>query len=211
MKILIATKNPGKFKEIREMLGELEADHGASFHSPDELGIEGDFDETGETFEENALGKAQFFAEAAAALGHEGLLTVADDSGIFIEALADELGLKTRRWGAGHDASDEDWLAHFMQRMEVEENRRAKFVCASALVLPDVAAEDQVFLKETCGEILRELEVPAKPGIPLSSVFLADGSEAVYAALDIAEKNRLSHRGRAFAELLKFLKNSLDG
>lgn len=194
MDILIATKNPGKFKEIAEMLSGI----GANFHSPDSLGIEGDFEENGETFEENALGKARFFADRA------DMLTVADDSGIFIEALADELGLKTRRWGAGHDASDEEWLDFFMKRMEEEENRAAKFVCAAALVSPD---GEHVFLAETCGQILPELACPVKPGIPLSSVFLADGSEQVYAALSTEEKNRLSHRGRAFMKLLNFLQN----
>jgi len=209
MKILIATKNPGKFKEIQAMLGELAwpADAGglgAEFFSPECLGLEGDFEETGETFEENALGKARHFAAAARAAGHGDVVSVADDSGIFIEALADELGLKTRRWGAGHDASDEEWLQFFMRRMEEEENRQAKFVCAAAVVLPE---GEHVFTKETPGEILQELACPVKPGIPLSSVFLAEGASDVYAALSVEEKNRLSHRGRAFAELLKLLKS----
>ena len=177
------------------MLGVLDA----VFHSPESLGIEGDFDEVGETFEENALGKARFFAEKA------GMVAVADDSGIFIEALADELGLKTRRWGAGHEASDEEWLAHFMERMGEEENRKAKFVCAAALVTPDGDGDDVVVFGETCGAISGEIEVPVKAGIPLSSVFRPDGHEKVYAALSEAEKNEISHRGRAFAELLKYL------
>ena len=199
MDILIATKNPGKFLEIREMLGVLDA----VFHSPESLGIEGDFDETGETFEENALGKARFFAEKA------GMLAVADDSGIFIEALADELGLKTRRWGAGYEVSDEEWLAHFMERMVGEENRKAKFVCAAALVTPDGRPErpfiEKVVFGETCGLISGGVEVPVKPGIPLSSVFRPDGHGKVYAALSEAEKNEISHRGKAFLKLLKFL------
>src|SRR3989344_114715 len=98
MKILIATKNSGKFKEIAEALRGLEElGLAVSFHSPEDFGIDGDFEETGESFEENALGKARFFAakarEKAVAEGEElgDFLTVADDSGIFIEALADEL------------------------------------------------------------------------------------------------------------------------
>ena len=198
MDILIATKNPGKFLEIQEMLSALDA----VFHSPDSLGIEGDFEEDGETFDENALGKARFFAEKA------GMLTVADDSGIFIEALADELGVKTRRWGAGHEASDEEWLAHFMERMAEEENRAAKFICAAALVSADGKSEEVVVFGETCGEITGDLEVPVKPGIPLSSVFRPEGHGKVYAALSEAEKNEISHRGKAFMKLLNILKNA---
>lgn len=201
MDILIATKNPGKFAEIKEMLAELEA-MGARFHSVDDLRIEEDFEEVGETFEENALGKARFFSQKA------GMPAVADDSGIFIEALAEELGLKTRRWGAGHEASDEDWLDFFMNRMGEEENRSAKFVCAAAFVSPDGESEDLVFMGETGGVITVEVEAPVKPGIPLSSVFKPDGHEKVYAALSTEEKNEMSHRGKAFAKLLSFLKNA---
>lgn len=192
MKILIATKNPGKFLEIREMLSELDA----VFYSLKDLEIEDDFEENASSFEENALGKARFYAELS------GMVTVADDSGILIEALADELGVKTRRWGAGQEASDEEWLEYFMKRMKAEGNRRAKFVCASAIVTPD---DEQVFLGNVEGEILRELAAAVKPGIPLSSVFKADGCDKVYAAMDEHEKNTFSHRGYAFKSLFNYL------
>src|SRR3989338_9931547 len=108
MKILIATKNHGKFEEIREMLGGLKAE----FVSLEEVGTYEDFPEHGDSFEENALGKARFYSALWAQTAANAAV-VADDSGIFVEALGDELGLKTRRWGAGHEASDEEWLAHF--------------------------------------------------------------------------------------------------
>ncbi len=194
MDILIATKNPGKFKEISELMSALEA----NFYSLSDLGIDEDFEETGETFEENAVGKARFFGERA------GMMTVADDSGIFINALADELGLKTRRWGAGAEASDEEWLEFFMQRMVEEEDRMAKFVCAAAVVSVD---GEHVFFSETPGLISMEVEAPIKVGIPLSSVFKPEGYDRVYSALTQQEKNILSHRGKAFSKLIKHLKN----
>lgn len=170
----------------------------AEYVSLADVEIFDDFPEEGSTFEENALGKARFYSDLA------GLPAVADDSGLFVEALADELGVKTRRWGAGESASDEEWLDYFLQRMESEENRQAKFVCAAAYV--GVEGE-QVFMGETSGELTHIPQVPVKAGIPLSSVFKPLGYDKVYAALSTAEKNELSHRGKAFSQLLNFLKN----
>lgn len=195
MKLLIATHNPGKLKEIQEMLKPL----GAELVSLNEVGITQDYPEEGHTFEANALGKAMFYHALS------GLPTVADDSGIFVEALADELGVKTRRWGAGEKATDEEWLEFFMKRMKGESERGARFICAAAYVDD---AQQRVFEAAIVGEILEELGAPVKPGIPLSSVFLAKGCATVYAALSPSEKNQLSHRGKAFQELFNFLKNA---
>jgi len=194
MDILIATRNPGKFHEIKELMSVLNA----VFVSLDDVGAVGDFEETGETFEENALGKARFFAMQT------GMTTVADDSGVFINALSNELGVKTRRWGAGKDASDEEWLAYFMNRMNEEEDRQARFVCAAALVQ---SGSEEIFIGETHGLITHELESPIQAGIPLSSVFRPQGCDKVYTALTTEEKNQLSHRGSAFNQLITHLSN----
>lgn len=172
------------------------ADLGAELVSLDELGVAQDFPEEGHSFEANALGKARFYHELS------GLPTVADDSGIFVEALADELGVKTRRWGAGASATDEEWLTYFMERMALEKNRKAKFVCVAAYA---DEAQAVAFEGETHGVITEDVRVPVKPGIPLSSVFLSEGCATVYSALSEAEKNELSHRGKAFVQLLHFL------
>lgn len=195
MTILIATTNPGKFKEIAEILAPLQRE----FVSLADLGITVDFEENEDTFEGNALGKARFFAEQS------GLPAVADDSGIIVEALANELGVKTRRWGAGAEATDQEWLDFFMNRMSQEEDRRARFVAAAALVTPE---GEQVFLGETHGYITESLEAPIHAGVPLSSVFKPEGSSAVYSALPVEEKNSLSHRGKAFIQLLNHLQNA---
>jgi XTP/dITP diphosphohydrolase len=192
MKLLIATHNSGKLHEIKEMLLGL----GAELVSLEELGISQDYPEDGHTFEANALGKARFYHELS------GLPTVADDSGIFIEALASELGVKTRRWGAGEKVSDEEWLVFFMKRMATEENRKAKFVCVAAYV-DDV--QEVAFEGETVGVVTDAVQVPVKSGIPLSSVFLPEGYARVFAELSTDEKNHLSHRGKAFSKLLHFL------
>lgn len=192
MKILIATTNPGKFKGILETFGAFEAE----FVSLSDLGIVQDFEEVGESFSEIALGKARFYH------GLSGLPTVADDSGIIVEALAGELGLKTRRWGAGAAASDEEWLKVFMDRMKEEVNRNAEFICAAAYVSGDT---EQVFEGRTAGAITTTVEAPLYAGIPLSSVFKPEGYDRVYAALSPDEKHAASHRAKAFSNLLKFL------
>lgn len=195
MKVLIATHNPGKFDEIRGFL------KGFSWEvvSLENLGIHEEFVEQADSFEENALGKARFYRELS------GLPTFADDSGIFVEALKGELGVKTRRWGAGEQASDEEWLSFFLKRMEREENRRAHFICAAAYSAPD---EERVCLGDTVGTLCLEAQVPLKAGIPLSSVFLPEGCAKVYAALSLEEKNALSHRGKAFKNLISLLQDA---
>lgn len=193
MKILIATKNPGKFEAIQDTLAEIPAE----FVSLDQLGITAEFEENGEDFSEIALGKALFYHTLS------GLPTVADDSGIFIEILRGELGHHTRRWGAGVQASDEEWLAVFMVRLEKETHRDAEFICAAAFVNGE---ERIVFVGRTKGMITMEIEAPLRPGIPLSSVFKPMGCDRVYAALSAEEKRRFSHRGKAFGHLLHYLK-----
>lgn len=194
--LLIATKNPGKFNEISEVLSGL----------PFELVFLGnldvddeDFVEDGETFAENAYKKARYFADKLA------MPALAEDSGIMIDALEGELGLKTRRWGAGEHANDEEWIEYFMNRMENEKERGAKFVCSSCYLSGDT---ELYFEGETSGVITAKLMAPIKEGLPLSSCFLPEGCEKVYAALSEEEKNRVSHRGKAIREVRSFFETN---
>ena len=195
MKLLIATHNLGKFREISSYLNEFEFE----ILSLDDLGIQDEFEENEDSFEGNALGKARFYSDKS---GH---LTLADDSGLFVPALDGELGLKTRRWGAGKDATDEQWLDYFLKRMEKEEDRSARFVCAAAAVFPGLETVEFVGFGETQGLLELEPRAPLLPGLPLSSVFVPKGYDKVFAALDPEEKNAVSHRGLAFQDLLKSL------
>ena len=196
MDILVGTRNPGKLNEIKKLLGPL----GLNVHSPEEMGITNDFEETGKSFEENALGKARVFYNHL----EKKMPVVADDSGLFVEALKDELGVKTRRFGAGADANDEEWLTHFMERMNGEDCRSGKFVCAIAYVTEDL---EELFVGENPGDISAKQETDIVPGIPLSSVFRPLGYDKVYSALPDEEKNKISHRGKAFHKLINYLQN----
>ena len=193
-KILIATHNFGKYKELMEVLAPLS---GVKFVSLNDERIEDDVEENGDSFEANAIIKAEFFSRLT------GLPAIADDSGIHVDALNGELGVKTRRWGAGAEASDAEWLAHFLDRMTDEENRRAEFVACIAFA--HTGAETLTFRGECVGQILDSPKTEIEHGIPLSSVFLPEGKDKVYSAMGKNEKNAISHRGVAIKQCHKYL------
>jgi XTP/dITP diphosphohydrolase len=203
-KILIATTNEGKYSEICEVLNDLPAEfyhlHSGSLARAikDE-----NFEENGETFEENATLKALHYGEIS------GMPTIGEDSGIIVDALDGQLGVKTRRWGAGEKASDEEWIEYFMNVMKGEEKRTARFVCCAAFTDPEkFPGEIFLFKGQTEGTITQTLEAPLRKGIPLSSCFRPIGYDKVYSALTEKEKNTISHRGKAFHELKKFLQKN---
>lgn len=201
-KLLIATQNIGKFGEIKEVLGSLplELYHLKLDHFTNVLNND-NFEEYGSTFEENAELKAMHYHEII------GIPTIGEDSGIIVDALKGELGVKTRRWGAGATASDEEWIEHFMKVMKdiPTDKRTARFVCAAAF--KDGDGEIAMFRGQTEGIITHDLQAPLKPGIPLSSCFKPKGKTKVYAALSEKEKNQVSHRGKAFHELKRYIKD----
>lgn len=198
MKLLLATSNPGKASEIAASLTDL----GIEIVTLANLDLDApEPEETGDTFAENGRIKAEYWANLA------NLPTLADDSGLLVDALPGELGAKTRRFGAGPAASDAAWLEYFLGRMAAESNRAARFVCVLALAVP--GQEIEYFEGEVAGEITAAAEAPIKPGIPVSSVFRPAGSEKVFSAMTESEKSEWSHRGRALtllrAKLAKML------
>lgn len=197
MRLLLGTTNAGKITEICEALSGFRL----SFLTPADLRIDGSPEETGTTFAENAAIKSEFFFRQS------GLPSIADDSGIIVEALADELGIQTRRWGAGAQASDAEWIAHFLRRMETEENRRARFVCNIAYT--DATGALHQFEGVCDGSITRSLEADYLPGLPISACFRPDGLATVYSGLTIEQKNSTSHRGRALQLFADFLRTEL--
>ncbi|MDO8469089.1 MAG: non-canonical purine NTP pyrophosphatase [Candidatus Peribacter sp.] len=193
MKLLLGTNNPGKVIEISEVLQGLPL----KVLTPAHVGLTEVPPETGKTFEANAREKAHFYFERTQ------LPTVADDSGIMVEALKDELGIHTRRWGAGPDATDSEWIAHFLERMRDEENKRAAFVCVLAYV--DQLGATYTFEGRCEGIITPTLEADYLPGLPISACFKPEGHSRVFSALTIEQKNSTSHRGRAAVQLRNFL------
>jgi len=186
MQLLIGTNNKGKHIEISEVLGNLDLE----LLTPSDLKIAIDPEETGSSYAENALIKARHFYE------HGGCIpTIADDSGIIIEAIQGELGIHTRRWGAGADASDEEWIEYFLKRMESESNRKARFVSNIAYI--DASNTEHIFEGICEGIITPTLEADYLPGLPISACFKPESFDVVYSAMSIDQKNTISHRGRA--------------
>jgi XTP/dITP diphosphohydrolase len=195
MRLLVGSTNKGKIIEIGEALKGLPL----SLTDPAAAGIMGSPEEHGTTYAENALAKARFYASASS------LPAIADDSGIKVEALVGELGIHTRRWGAGAEASDAAWIDFFLKRMEREKNRRARFVCMIAYI--DDAGAEHLFEGVCDGVITQSIEAAYLPGLPISACFKPDGFDRVYSALTVEQKNSTSHRGRA----LKGFRSYLEG
>lgn len=196
-KILLATGNMGKVKEMREVLDTLPVE----LVTLADLGLKNEVEETATTYEENAFQKADFFFQKT------GLPVIAEDSGLEVSALPGELGIKTRRWGAGEQASDEEWLDYFLNRMEAEEDRSATFLCTAVFVAE--RGIRSVFTGATKGTLTKEPQCPIPKGIPVSALFIPEGKTNVYAAMPPHEKNEVSHRGKAMEALRQFLEDFL--
>jgi len=189
--ILLATRNPGKLAELRRMLDGVRvlglADVTEFPEAP----------ETGATFAENALAKAR---DACAATG---LASVADDSGLTVDALNGMPGVLSARW-CGHHGDDAANLDLVLGQLgDVPDARRgAAFVCAAALVLPDGTLV--VEHGEWRGRLVRQPR--GSGGFGYDPIFVPEGETRTSAELSPGEKDALSHRGRAMRALLPHLR-----
>lgn len=197
MKLLIGTTNAGKIIEMKECFKSLQVE----IVTPADLDISDSPHEHGDTFQANALEKAWFYFERS------NMPTLADDSGILVEALSEELGIHTRRWGAGSAATDEEWITYFLDRMKKEKNKYARFVCVLALI--DSEKKEHLFEGICDGVITETLEAEYLPGLPISACFKPDGFDCVYSAMTIEQKSSTSHRGRALEKVKQYLQPGL--
>jgi XTP/dITP diphosphohydrolase len=199
MKIICATQNSGKLIEVRTLLAGL----GLTILSASEVGIIESPEETGPTFEENALLKARFVSERT----NEWAL--ADDAGICFFALNNEPGVNTARW-AGPDATDDDRIMNALDKMKQvpEGQRQAIFHSAVALVAPD--GQEWVFNGSVAGSLTLAPRGVALPRLPFDRLFVPDGGDQTFAEMTADEKNAISHRARAMRKLAAFLNNYLE-
>ncbi|MBK6847368.1 MAG: XTP/dITP diphosphatase [Proteobacteria bacterium] len=197
MRIVFATRNAGKLRELRELLAGLPALELLSLddfpNAPAEL------PETGDTFAENAQSKA------LAALHATGLAALADDSGLEVDALDGRPGVRSARY-AGSDATDAERVAKLLQELSAvpDAQRSARFRCVIALVTPE--RPDLAELREGCceGTILRAPR--GHQGFGYDPVFFVPALDRTFAEVSGSEKHRHSHRGQAMyamAELLR--------
>lgn len=194
-KLLIATHNQGKFKESQ---AKLYQDLKIEIVSLADLGIVEDYEEIGQTYEENAVAKAKFYYNLSK------IPTIADDSGLSVDALGGEPGVHSRTW-PGYTATDEELLQMLLDKMkDVPEGKRgASFICTIAFY----DGEREIVTRgEKPGIITKKQMCPIKKGLPYSSVFSLKGYDKTSSELSIEEKNAISHRGIALDKLIKQLK-----
>lgn len=195
-KLLIATNNPGKLDEYRELLAGLPIE----LTSPAAGGIDLDVEETGDSFEENAVLKARAFAQAS------GLPALADDSGLEVMALDGAPGIHSSRY-AGPDATDEDRYRKLLKNLEDVpwERRHARFRCVIAIATPRGAlhtVEGQV-----TGRI--NFEPRGEHGFGYDPVFYLPDHDKTMAELPDDVKNRISHRADAARRAIPIIRQML--
>jgi len=192
MKIILATHNSSKVKEITQLMPDYE------IVSMDDIGITEDVVEDGDTFEANAFKKARFVADQVDEW------VFADDSGLCIYTLDGQPGIHSARW-AGDDVSDQakaEFTLNKIKDVSMDE-RGASFNTVVALIAPD--GSEQVFTGILRGEIMTELRGSIRPHLPYDCLFKPTGYDETYAEMSQDEKCRISHRGIAFSKLKKYL------
>ncbi len=198
VKLLLATNNPGKVREYKSLFSDLSYE----VVTLAEQGINIEVEEVGASLEENARLKA------ATLVAQSHMLTLADDSGLEVDALGGEPGPLSHRY-AGEGASDEDRVNYLLSRLKGVpwEERAARFRCVIALALPDGEVE---FCQGECPGIIT-LEPCGVGGFGYDPIFYLPQLDKTMAELSLEEKNRVSHRGQAARNayrVLTRLKNS---
>ena len=205
-KLLIATGNPGKMREYAELLAGLPY----QLVSLEDLGITHEVEETGETFEENAWLKASEYASIS------GLLTLADDSGLEVDILAGDPGIRSARYGGDSCTSDEDRVELLLTNMkEVPwEERSARFRCVIAIAEPAgakilTADSGPTLIAQAEGFVVGMIQYDAQGenGFGYDPVFYLPGYDQTAAQLPLDMKNQISHRAKAAEIAVETLKN----
>jgi len=195
MRIIAATKNAGKIRELESILGKLSI----SVVSGTDMGIDVDVEETGDTFEKNALIKAR----AIAMMCDEPV--IADDSGLCVDMLDGNPGVFSARY-AGENATDEDRINKILTELGDAKNRKAEFVSAVALVFPD--GEEITATGEVAGTITTE--PIGENGFGYDPIFYCNELKKTFAQATDEEKNQVSHRARALENLYAKLAEKLE-
>lgn len=188
--VVIATKNAGKVREFEQLFGKFDLEVKSLYDYAD---VE-EAEETGDTFEENAIIKAESLSKQIQQI------VIADDSGLIVDALNGKPGVRSARY-AGKEKDDEANMQKVLQGMEnvPEEKRAARFYCALAVAFPE---EDKktVIVNGTCeGKILEHKR--GDKGFGYDPIFYVEEFKRSMAELSSEEKNKVSHRGRALRKL----------
>ncbi len=191
-KLLIATTNPGKLKEISNFLKDLPLE----LISLNDIGINSDFEETGEPYRENSQAKALFYAKKS------GLPAIADDGGIEIDALGGAPGIKSKRW-VGNDSTDAKIIEHMTKVAQElpDNNRKAFFKTVISLALP--SGKVRSVTGEIEGVIADKPYLKLLKGYPYRSFFYLPKLKKYYHEKELTdeEQKRYNHRYKAIQKL----------
>ena len=193
-KFVLATNNPGKLKEMAEILDQL----GVEVVSPKELGLHVEVEETGTTFAENAMLKAKAVCEAA------NLPAIADDSGLCVDALNGAPGVYSARYG-GEGLDDKDRYMLLLQNLRGQTTRAAHFACAIACAFPN---GDELTAEGSCPGTIAFAPM-GEGGFGYDPVFFVPEFRKTFGQLTAEEKNQISHRGKALASFSEKLETYL--
>ena len=203
MKILIATQNKGKIREYQRLFAEVDIE----FVGLADIGLgEMDVDETGTTFEANAKIKAQAYANES------GLWTLADDSGLMVDALNGAPGVYSKRYG-GHGMKPPAQRKKMLGELGglPGEKRGAKFVCVIAIAKPN--DDEVIMVRGECPGTIADQEYDEGNGFGYDPIFIPNGYEKTFGQMPAVMKNGLSHRAvaaeKALPVLQKMLQNTL--
>jgi len=186
MVLVLATRNKGKVLEFQERLN----NYPVEIRCLTDFGPIPEVEEDGETFDDNAYKKALFTAKVL------GLPAISDDSGLVVEALDGAPGVYSARY-AGPGASDQDNINKLLTELKGEKDRRAAFHCVVSIAVPSGPA---LTYEGSCQGIITE-EVQGEGGFGYDPVFFCPELGKTFAQASIEEKNRISHRGKALAEI----------
>lgn len=192
-KIVVATRNKGKIKEIDEIMQGM----GIEFVTQDDIGIDVDVEENGTSFEENSFIKAEAISNLC------DYPVIADDSGLEVDYLNGEPGIYSARY-AGENASDDEKINKLLTNMKncPTEKRTARFVCAATLVFKD---GKKISVRGECeGVILTEPK--GRGGFGYDPVFYVPEYNATFGEIPLSEKNKISHRAIAFKKIRQEIK-----
>lgn len=202
MKLVLATRNLGKVKELTAMLNASRQHQNVQILSLQDFPDAPEVVEDGETYQENAAKKATVIAD------YTGLRTLADDAGLEVDALGGAPGIHSKRW-TGDDATDAIRVQKLLEALEGVSNRSARFVAAIAIAEPnapngsDSVNRVQVVVGKCEGNIIH---APAgDSGFGYDPIFVPVGYEKTFAELGEEIKNRISHRGEALRLTLELL------
>ncbi len=184
--LVLATRNEGKVREFNELLKEFPVE----VKSLNDFGPIPEVEEDGATFDDNAYKKAHFTAKVL------GLPAIADDSGLVVDALGGAPGVKSARY-AGEKATDQENIEKLLREMAGRSDRRAAFECVISIAVPSGPA---LTYEGRCeGEITTEPR--GTDGFGYDPVFYYPPLKKTFAEIPLAEKNKVSHRGKALAQM----------